>query len=276
LTEDLDLSYRAQLAGWRGRYLDKVVCPGELPDNLLAFKQQQARWARGGAQCVRKLAPQIAHSNLSLIRKIAAIIHITGYFSTLPVLMLALVTPLLILGLGNIQPMPVWLSALGILPIMELMAAQWAQKRTLQAMRYAPVAVILGIGLALSESIAVITGLFGRSAGEFWRTPKSATRLVALPRSRKGKQRTAKNSSLQTYLLHPDWTLRVELGLGVYTAFVALLLLIQNAWLTMLPVLFYAVSFIGVSAGQIIPMIVMQLSARQQSRRVESQVPMTK
>jgi len=280
LTEDLDLSYRAQLAGWRGRYLYDVVCPGELPDSLLAFKQQQSRWARGGAQCIRKLAAPIIHSRLPVLQKLGAFVHITGYFSSLPVVMLAIVTPLIAVGSGSPHALPVWLSALGALPILELLAAQWAQQRLGEFLRFAPLAVILGIGLALSESIAVFTGLLGREAGEFTRTPKSAVQPGVRLRMDKGKRLPARTPIRalmnHSYLLRPHWTVRAELLVGVYSMIICALVAVQGAWLQMMPALFYACCFLGVVVGQIIPGIRAQLSERAQNGRVASRLPLMK
>ena len=275
LTEDLDLSYRAQLAGWRGRYLYDVVCPGELPDSLLAFKQQQARWARGGAQCMRKLASPIAHPHRPLLHKLGAFVHITGYFSTLPVVMLALVTPLLIISSSSRQSLPVWISLLGALPILELFIAQWAQGRVGQFVRYAPLAVILGIGLSLSASISVITGLLGRSAGEFSRTPKSALQLNGGKKQRPARG-TVRAVMTHSYRLHPNWTVRAELLVGLYAMIICALVVAQGAWLPMMPALFYALCFLGVVVGQIVPGILAELSARAQNGRMGSHLPLMK
>ncbi len=262
LTEDLDLSYRAQLVGWRGRYLADVVCPGELPETVLAFKQQQARWARGGAQSVRKLAADIVRADKPFLYKLAALIHISGYFSTLPVLMLALVTPLLTLvtaGNGFVHPLPVWLSALGLIPILEMVFAQLFQKCTLKSLRYTPAAVLLGIGLAFSGSVSVFSGLLRRSSGEFTRTPKPTKRVLP-QHAAKAHRRTISDTGLHAYTSRPDWTANVELIFGLYAAIVCLLVMLQGNWFSVVPALLYAVSFLSVASGQIIPVITMRLA----------------
>src|SRR6187401_1073836 len=78
LTEDLDLSYRAQLAGWKFVYREDVVSPAELPEDLSAFRAQQFRWAKGGAQTCKKLLPKILRSNLPLRIKTEAFFHLTS------------------------------------------------------------------------------------------------------------------------------------------------------------------------------------------------------
>ncbi|MFI5267329.1 MAG: glycosyltransferase [Chloroflexota bacterium] len=79
LTEDLDLSYRVQLAGWRGLFLRDVVAPAELPVTMVAFRRQQHRWAKGSIECAVKLAPRLLRAPLPLAKKVQALLHLTGY-----------------------------------------------------------------------------------------------------------------------------------------------------------------------------------------------------
>ncbi len=274
LTEDLDLSYRAQINGWRGRYLSDVVCPGELPDNVLAFKVQQARWTRGSVQCVRKLFPRIARSDMPWWHKLAACVHISGYFSNLAVLLLALVTPLMLLDPGSLSHRPAWygaVSTIATLPVLSMLAAQWAQGRTLQFLRVMPAAVILGVGMSLSDSLAVIAGLLRATSGKFIRTPKSADLPGAQPVAGKPEPHTK-----PVYRLQPDWTARAEMLLGIYALAVCLQAAVQGAWLSVLPALFYAVSFLGVALGQIMPALRLQLRERAQRTRMKSGLPSLK
>ena len=93
LCEDLDLSYRAQLAGWQGVYLDDVEAPAELPPQLLAFKRQQFRWAKGSVATLRKLAPSVWRGGWSTVKRTAAYVHLGGYLIHPLLLLLLLVTP---------------------------------------------------------------------------------------------------------------------------------------------------------------------------------------
>ena len=82
LTEDTDLSYRAQLKGWKFVYLQDVECPAELPVEMTAFKTQQARWAKGLIQCaIKKILPQVLRSKVPLRVKIEAWYHLTANLS---------------------------------------------------------------------------------------------------------------------------------------------------------------------------------------------------
>src|SRR3984885_13755223 len=98
LTEDLDLSYRAQLAGWRFVYRENVVTPAELPEDISAFRAQQYRWAKGTVQTARKLLARILRSNLSPMQRVEAFFHMTPHFAyPLMVFLSVLLLPALIL-----------------------------------------------------------------------------------------------------------------------------------------------------------------------------------
>jgi len=81
LTEDTDLSYRAQLKGWKFLYLQDVECPAELPVEMTAFKTQQARWAKGLIQVSKKILPRVLKSDVSRHQKIEAVYHLTANIS---------------------------------------------------------------------------------------------------------------------------------------------------------------------------------------------------
>ena len=173
LTEDLDLSYRAQMRGWKFDYLPDVVVPAELPPQVEAFKKQQFRWAKGSFQVVRKILPTVlGESGLPWKVRIMALLHLTGYFVhplMLAMLLLTLPVGLLMPKAFNIYPISV-IAGLG--PPLLYATATAAQKTSfLKGMRSFPLLVIVGFGLSLSTSIAVIEGLFSKG-GAFIRTPK--------------------------------------------------------------------------------------------------------
>ncbi|MCP4356404.1 MAG: glycosyltransferase [Chloroflexi bacterium] len=97
LTEDLDISYRAYLRGWHGRYLRDVVVPAELPVSFSAFRKQQHRWARGSLECALKLGPQVWRAPISLPHKFQATLHLTGYSVHLLLFALTLIYPLVVI-----------------------------------------------------------------------------------------------------------------------------------------------------------------------------------
>jgi cellulose synthase/poly-beta-1,6-N-acetylglucosamine synthase-like glycosyltransferase len=172
LCEDLDLSYRAQLAGWEPRYLRDVVCPAEIPAQIHAFKRQQARWAGGSISCVLKLWRPLLGAPVSALKRAEGLIHLTGYLvHPLMLLILALSVPLLYLGLPLAYPLTyLSLASLGP-PIMYVWAQRSLYPDWTRRMRYFPLLVLLGIGLTLSNSRAIYRALRGKR-DEFQRTPK--------------------------------------------------------------------------------------------------------
>ncbi len=174
LTEDLDLSYRAQLAGWRSRFLPDVEVPGEIPPQLAAYKQQQARWAIGNTQCLLKLARPIISSKLRAPQKIMAIQHLCQYLPQPLMLLMLLLTPPLLLaqGLGNLSLAP--LGLIGLAPPLMYVASQmqlYPSRGALCALAAFPALLFIGTGISLSNSLAVVSALLGIET-PFRRTPK--------------------------------------------------------------------------------------------------------
>lgn len=173
IAEDLDLSYRAQLAGWHVLYLPAVVAPAELPPLVWAFKQQQYRWAKGATQTLRKLALPILRSpRLTFPQKVMAFLHLSGYL-TQPLLLLLL---LLVLPMAIYTPrLPAFVAALGTLTMLPsllylLGQAELHRDWPRRILAY-PVLLLLGIGIAWSSTVAIVDGLC-HWGGTFQRTPK--------------------------------------------------------------------------------------------------------
>ncbi len=178
LTEDLDLSYRALLAGWRFVYLRDESVPGELPADMNGFKTQQFRWAKGSVQVARKLLPALLRARLPLRVKLEAVLHLTHNVPYLLTALLALVA----------VPALVWSDATTTLPrMLEIALAAGASlitglylcaaeraigRRPLVALLRLPALLAVTAGLSLSQSRAVLEGAAGRPS-EFIRTPKS-------------------------------------------------------------------------------------------------------
>ncbi len=248
LTEDLDLSYRAELRGWRGVYLADEAAPSELPNDVLAYKRQQARWARGTLQTARKLLPAIVASSLPWHCKLAAWMHLTGYFVHPLIFLMSLTTPLLVLhallGIhrGASAGLPVWVNAISLLslaPIASMFAAHAARGRpTLQFLRDLPAALMLGIGVSFSNTVAMLKALLEKQTGDFARTPKL--------------HRSALRDAPQAYLIQPDWTMWIELGLALYVGGVVLSILRLGYWLSAAPMLIYMLGFGGVWLNQMV------------------------
>jgi cellulose synthase/poly-beta-1,6-N-acetylglucosamine synthase-like glycosyltransferase len=173
LSEDLDLSYRAQLAGWETLYLPEVDAPAELPPQIAAFKRQQARWAQGSVQTLRKLTgPILGSHQLSPVQKGMALLHLSGYLAhALMVLLLLVTLPLLVLDVAPPAPGNVGLlMGLGP-PLVYLIAQQQLYPDWGRRLRNFPLLILVGVGVAWSNTLAVWRGLT-RWGGVFARTPK--------------------------------------------------------------------------------------------------------
>lgn len=179
LTEDIDLSYRAQLAGYRCTYRNYLAVPGELPASIDAWRAQQFRWAKGSIQVAAKLLPRLLRSSRPLSWRLAAVLHLTHYVVN-PVVALSLLMLPLVLWLTPQRPPG--LLALGLAAIVLGLSASAALYLTSQrclrrrpwraCLADYPLIAALGSGLALSNSRAVWEALSGRP-GIFVRTPKS-------------------------------------------------------------------------------------------------------
>lgn len=183
LTEDLDLSYRAQLAGWRTHFVAELAVPGELPGTLGAFKSQQFRWAKGSIQSARKLLGRIVRSDASAWTKVQAVLHLTHYaIHPLMLLVALLAWPVMVHFPLDLSAK--WMIALAVLLAFVVLAPNAiyiASQRALRRdwwwqLRWLPVLTCLGIGLTVNNARAVFEGLFGQT-GEFVRTPKRGEAL---------------------------------------------------------------------------------------------------
>jgi cellulose synthase/poly-beta-1,6-N-acetylglucosamine synthase-like glycosyltransferase len=206
LSEDLDLSYRAQLAGWEAGYLPHVVAPAEVPPQLAAFKRQQFRWAKGSIQCLRKLARGVWQVDRPLGARLEGLVHLSSYLAhPLMITMLLATLPLLLSGARLNWPLA-YLSLASLGPPLLYAVAQKALYPDWWR-RYArmPLLVLLGSGIALNNSVAVLQAMLGRES-RFRRTPKFSLE------GRLGRWKG------QRYALAPDWMILGELLLALYAA----------------------------------------------------------
>lgn len=182
LTEDLDLSYRAQMKGWKFIYRPDVVTPSELPEEMSAFRAQQFRWAKGTVQSARKLLKTIWNSDrLTVGQKIEATYHLTPHFTSPLMLVLSvLLLPMLAILPGTdarsmfLIDLPLALSTTGSLAAFYMHAESAQGRSPLIALRRLPALMALGTGMAPWVTKAVIEGLRSM-AGEFVRTPKKGS-----------------------------------------------------------------------------------------------------
>lgn len=178
LTEDLDLSYRAQLAGYRFVYRPDILTPSELPEDMSALRAQQHRWAKGTVQTARKLLGTVVRSDISTHQRIEAVFHMLPHFAY-PLMMLLsilLLPALLLLPVADFRTMmlidlPLCFGATGSLAAFYVVAERSQGRTAWGAIRRLPILIALGTGLSPHLTGAVASGL-RHMAGEFVRTPK--------------------------------------------------------------------------------------------------------
>jgi cellulose synthase/poly-beta-1,6-N-acetylglucosamine synthase-like glycosyltransferase len=176
LTEDLDLSYRAQLRGWRPAYREDVVVPQELPVSVNAYRGQQSRWATGSLQCAIGLLPNVLRSRLRPAAKFQATMHLLGYVAPLAMLTQIACYPALLLARDSFHALPalgvpVVASLLSLAPAISMAVAQWRRGRDWWWHWFGLIGwTFLGAGTSATVAAAVLPAL--RGGGEFKRTPK--------------------------------------------------------------------------------------------------------
>jgi cellulose synthase/poly-beta-1,6-N-acetylglucosamine synthase-like glycosyltransferase len=179
LTEDTDLSYRSQIAGWKFKYLPDVECPSELPIEMTAFKTQQARWAKGLIQTSIKILPRVWRSRSPMRNKIEAVYHLTANLSyPLMVIMSALLMPAMICRFYQgwfqmlIIDFPLFTASSFSIAVFYVMAQREIYpKNWKRTFYYLPFLMAVGIGLTVTNTKAVMEALFGIKSA-FVRTPK--------------------------------------------------------------------------------------------------------
>ena len=172
LCEDLDLSYRAQMAGWQGLYDGEIEVPAEVPVQLLAFKRQQFRWAKGTIQTLHKLGGRVVrHTTWPRVTRLAGMAHLSSYLiHPLLLLMLLVTLPMMRWNINPAQPLAyLGLFSLGPPALYALAKHRLAPRDWLQ--RWLPLLMLLGTGLTVNNTLAVYQG-FRQQGGTFLRTPK--------------------------------------------------------------------------------------------------------
>ncbi len=205
LTEDLDLSYRAQLKNWKIVYLENIKSPAELPSEMLGLKSQQYRWMKGGAETARKLLPKVWRSSISFRQKIHASVHLMASSVFLFVFVLGVFSvPLLFylnpLGIDTSMMGVFLISLIAIIAVYYVanVGKGWESENKLKAtgkfILIFPAFLALSMGLSLHNSIAVLQGYIGRKSA-FIRTPKFNIKTIS-DRVKPSKYRSNKISLL--------------------------------------------------------------------------------
>ena len=181
LTEDMDLSYRVQLHGYKMAFDYDLVCPAELPNNMMAFKSQQKRWAKGAMETGIKLLPSIFKAkNMTFHQKLEAFMHLTNNFAAVLMIVLTVLTlPVLILAphinYGKYLPI-LWTIVViaSLSPCALYTGSGAAQEKGFFSFRNFPLMVAVGTGLCINNTLAVFEAVFGKKTA-FIRTPKSGS-----------------------------------------------------------------------------------------------------
>ena len=237
LTEDTDLSYRAQMMGWKFLYLPHIVCLAELPVEMNSFKTQQSRWAKGLIQTAIKLLPRILRSDLPLKIKVEAFFHLTANIAyPLMIVLSFLLLPAMIVRFnqGWFQmlyiDLPLWLASTASVSTFYLVSQRELYPDWRRRLKYLPLLMAVGIGLSVSNSKAVMEAILGIKSS-FKRTPKYRIE------SKKDLWATKK-------YLRPTGVLPFfELSLGVYFALVVMYAFFSENYPTIPFLMLFVVGF---------------------------------
>ncbi|MBI3940307.1 MAG: glycosyltransferase [Acidobacteria bacterium] len=201
LTEDLDLSYRAQIQGWQFIFLPEIVAPAEIPVEMNSFKSQQNRWAKGSIQTGKKILPRLLRSDLPLRIKIEAFFHLTANIAyPLMIVLSLLLFPALIIRFHQgwfemlVLDLPLFIAATFSVSTFYVVSQRELYPDWKSNLKYLPFLMSVGIGLSVSNSKAVLEALLGvdsiflrtpkysvKRSGDQWKTKKYHARIGALP-----------------------------------------------------------------------------------------------
>ncbi len=245
LTEDLDLSYRAQLAGWKFIFLTDVVTPAELPVDMNGFKSQQHRWTKGSIQTCKKILPRIWRSNLPWTIKLEATGHLTSNFAYL---LLACLCVLLHPSTGGPQSswlrtflidVPIFLTASVSVAVFYICAQRELHPRTwMKQMLLLPALLAVGVGLSINNARAVLEAVFNHHS-EFTRTPKYGIERKSQP------WRTCRYMPLKSFL--PV----AEFGFAIYFTYFVWYALVHGQYLTLPFLLLFQCGFLYVALSSV-------------------------
>ena len=237
LTEDLDLSYRAQLKGWKLKFCTDVVCPAEVPVTINAFKSQQHRWAKGSIQTAKKNLGKLFKSDVSWLVKVQAFLHLTHYMVH-PMMLLVVLTSIPMLytqWFFNNLAYPIMIFTLLCLATFGPSSLYLFSQRILYRdwktrIKYLPFLMCLGTGIAVNNTKAVLEALVGIKSG-FIRTPKY------------GIQKKGENWKNKRYAIPLNAISIVELFLGLYSLTGLLMFLFFSRYLVSPFLLIYTSGF---------------------------------
>ena len=237
ITEDMDLSYRAQLADWKFVYAPQLNVPAELPSEMNSFKGQQYRWAKGSVQTARKLLGTVLRAPVGRKVKVEAFFHLSNNFAYLFLLLLAaLQLPNMLIRREMENPallmldVPLFLATCGSVAAFYLVAHRDLYGGRSEAIRRLPAMMALGIGLSINNGRAALEGLFGRDV-EFVRTPK------------RGDAGNEGAPSATGYRGRWPWHNTVELAFAIYCLASLLIAIATRSWASVPFLLLFCAGF---------------------------------
>lgn len=242
LTEDLDLSYRAQLVGWKFVYLPHIAVLAELPVDMNGFKSQQHRWAKGTVQTAKKLLPRLLRSKLSFGQKLEGFFHLTNHFAYVFTFLITLLClpAIFVKTLGHplfilLVEVPVFLMATCSVFTFYAFSQRELGQRPASYLPILPLVLATGVGMALNSTVALMEGLLG-DPGEFVRTPKHGEGSLDL-----GERR-------RRYRGRKGMVLLLEVGMAVYL-FTCLIFAVAAGYYLSVPFIALFMTGFGFVAG---------------------------
>jgi cellulose synthase/poly-beta-1,6-N-acetylglucosamine synthase-like glycosyltransferase len=196
ITEDLDLSYRVQLAGWRAMFLPHVACQSEIPDDVHSLKVQQFRWTKGPLETARKNLPHLWRSDRPLVVKWQGTMHLLGAFAYPLLVALTLLTPAMVLAAGRHTMHMIWPISLYFLCaslgtfFCYASAASWLGGPWWRRIARYPLFLAISVGISAHNTVAAIEAIFGKRS-PFERTPKYQVTAGATSTSRRYRSRVS-------------------------------------------------------------------------------------
>lgn len=240
LTEDLDLSYRAQLSGWRIAFEGDVAVPAELPVQVNAFKRQQFRWAKGSLQTAIKLLPRLWRAPGPGWRKILGTLHLTNYMvHPFMVLNLLLLLPISSSQSPVLHIAPFLTTAAIGPPLMYWLSMDHHSSASLWSkIHRLAILMALGTGLSINNSKAAYEAWLGIDS-DFKRTPKFDIRSI-VTEAKPEKNPAWQNSS---YALPQNPIVWIELGLALFATYLLIYCIQIGVWWILIWILMYAVGY---------------------------------
>lgn len=257
LTEDLDLSYRAQLKGWKFIYLNDVCAPAELPVEINSIKSQQFRWTKGAMETGKKLLPKIWKAKIPLTKKIYSTFHLSGNLIFPIIILLSILNlPLLIIKNKGMFPhlfnfMSIFLSVLLITFVVYLFAQKNFYPDWKDRIKYFPVYLAGTMGLAVNNSKAIFEALFNKKS-EFIRTPK----FKIIEKSADYRNNKYLNGTKINIIIF------FEAVLALYAAAASAIAIYLSDFASLPVLLLFLTSFAGVSFYSIKPILIDKLNRK--------------